>query len=113
MLGIHKIGPLRANLEPVDWKKAGRTWAEKDRSVVWNSADLCTNLTSVLARRLMDGQKAGCENLPLDSTASASLAAISAFLAGQVDDNRIVGKPRSSGNMRPRRSSPCHVPTLC
>jgi len=39
-----KIGPLRANLEPTDWKRFHPTWAEKDRSVVWNSDDRQTLL---------------------------------------------------------------------
>lgn len=84
-----KIGPLRANLEPVDWKKRCRAWAEKDRSVVWNAADLATNLASVLARRMMDGARAGCERLPLTSSYTAPLDAIAAFIAGDLDDQRI------------------------
>lgn len=84
-----KIGPLRANLEPVDWRKRCRAWAEKDRSVVWNAADLAANLVSVLARRMMDGARAGCERLPLTSRYTAPLDAIAAFLAGDLDDQRI------------------------
>lgn len=84
-----KIGPLRANLEPVDWQKRCRAWAEKERSVVWNAADLATNLASVLARRMMDGARAGCERLPLESRHAAPLDAIAAFLAGDIDDQRI------------------------
>lgn len=84
-----KIGPLRVHLEPVDWRRACRAWAEKDRSVVWTPADLATNLCAVLTRRLMDAHKAGCGTLPLASTSPASLAAISAFLAGDTDDRKI------------------------
>lgn len=92
------IGPLRANLEPVSsWydtvaRRTKAKWAEKDRAVVWNAADLSTNLAAVLARRVMDGERKGCENLPLaaawDSLA-ASPAAIAAFLRGELDDRRI------------------------
>lgn len=84
-----KIGPLRANLEPVDWKKRCRVWAEKDRSVVWNAGDLATNLANVLQRRLMDGQRTGCTVLPLASHAMASLDTIAAFLDGDLDDQRV------------------------
>jgi CRISPR-associated protein Csx17 len=89
-----KIGPLRANLEPVVvWPdKSGALaakWAEKDRAVVWNSANLSVNLTRVLARRMMDGDKQGCENLPLASGTFVSLSTVSQFLAGQLDDRRI------------------------
>lgn len=84
-----RIGPLRTNLETADWKKRCRAWAEKDRSVVWNAADLAANLVSVLARRMMDGARAGCERLPLTSRYTAPLDAIAAFLAGDLDDQRI------------------------
>lgn len=85
-----KVGPLRANFEPVEWeKKRCRAWAEKDRAVVWNAADLPTNLVAVLARRIMDGDREGCENLPLASPASAPLSAIAEFIAGDMDDRWI------------------------
>lgn len=84
-----KIGPLRANLEPVAWMKRCRAWAEKDRSVVWNAADLAANLVSVLARRMMDGTRAGCERLPLASRYTAPFDTIAAFIAGNLDDEYI------------------------
>jgi len=84
-----KIGPLRANLEPVDWEKRRPAWAEKGRCVVWNAADLATNLANVLQRRLMDGRRVGCEYLPLSSPFTASLDTVAAFLAGEMDDQRI------------------------
>ncbi|GIK15616.1 MAG: hypothetical protein BroJett003_05800 [Planctomycetota bacterium] len=84
-----KIGPLRTNLEPVDWQKRCRAWAEKERCVVWNAADLATNLANVLQRRMMDGERAGCQRLPLDSPFSVPLDVIAAFIAGELDDARI------------------------
>ncbi|MEP0848059.1 MAG: type I-U CRISPR-associated protein Csx17 [Phycisphaerae bacterium] len=84
-----KIGPLRANLEPVHWQKRCRAWAEKERSVVWTAADLATNLANVLQRRMMDGARAGCERLPLASRHAAPLGDIAAFIAGELDDQRI------------------------
>jgi CRISPR-associated protein Csx17 len=84
-----KIGPLRANLEPVDWKKRCSAWAEKDRSVVWNAADPVTNLANVLERRVMDGSRAGCERLPNASRSPVPLNCIAAFLHGELDDRRI------------------------
>jgi CRISPR-associated protein Csx17 len=89
-----KIGPLRCNLEPVegrrgkdgalDWK-----WAEKERAVVWNSASLPANLAAVLRRRFMDGERNGCTGLPLSAPNFASISAISRFLAGELDPQRI------------------------
>lgn len=91
--GIHdadrRVGPLRGNLEPVDWQKRCRAWAEKDRCVVWNTADLSTNLANILQRRTMDGAGAGCECLPLTSRYAAPRDAIAAFIAGDLDDQRI------------------------
>lgn len=84
-----KIGPLRANLEAVDWNKRCRAWAERERAVVWNAGDVATNLAYVLQRRLMDGQRAGCTTLPLASYAVAALETIAAFLDGDLDEQRI------------------------
>lgn len=90
----HKIGPLRANLEPINvgTGRAGRLgaqWAEKDRAVVWNSANLLINLAQVLSRRMMDGERKSCEFLPLASKNFVSLRSVSRFLAGELDDRRI------------------------
>lgn len=85
-----KVGPLRCDLEPVDPRSRFHTWAEKDRAVVWNAADLATNLANVLQRRLMDAERAGCERLPLRSNFDAPLSAVAAFSAcDDLDDDRI------------------------
>jgi CRISPR-associated protein Csx17 len=81
-----KVGPLRANLEPFEWSRGKRAdWATKDRRVVWNSANLATNLASVLARRLMDATRLGCARLPLESRYTAPLDAVAAFLDNDGD----------------------------
>lgn len=91
----HKIGSLRTNLEPVrEWydseeQRRKAKWADKDRAVVWNAADLPTNLVATLTRRMMNGARAGCENLPLGSPAAAPLSDIARFIAGDVDDRKI------------------------
>jgi CRISPR-associated protein Csx17 len=90
-----KIGSLRPNLEPVRvWHESGEgrqqaAWAEKDRAVVWNTADLSTNLAAVLVRRMMDGDREGCADLPLWSAATAPLSSIAKFIARETDDRRI------------------------
>lgn len=101
-----KIGPLRAYLEPLDWQHHCRKWAEKGRSVVWNSADLATNMAAVLSRRLMDAQKAGCESLPIHSNSPASLAAIAAFLAGNTDNRKIEDLLWGLNLVQPQRLNP-------
>ena len=85
------VGSLRTNLEPI---KLGRRkdgilyagWAEKDRSVVWNSSDLATNLVAVLARRILNAQRTNDSNLPLWSAYTTSLDDIAAFTASETDD---------------------------
>jgi CRISPR-associated protein Csx17 len=84
-----RIGPLRANLEPVCREERCVKWAEKDRAVVWNAADLAINLAHVLERRVLDGQRAMCTALPLASDSAVSLDTIAAFLDGELDDQRI------------------------
>jgi CRISPR-associated protein Csx17 len=90
----HKIGPLRTNLEPVGMAgikqgSTSATWEESTKSAVWNSTNLVRNLSAVLERRLMEAEREGCNQLPLVSRRDASLQAISAFIAGEVDDRRI------------------------
>jgi CRISPR-associated protein Csx17 len=89
-----KIGSLRSNLESVVvWRgdKGGLAskWAEKDRAVVWNSANLSANLAAVLRRRLMDGERKGCTKLPLAAANFASPDVVSRFLARELDEQRI------------------------
>jgi len=81
-----KLGPLRVNLEPFDWTHGKRAdWVAKEPRVVWNSSDLPTNLAAVLARRIMDSTRQGCDRLPLESRYTAPLNAIAAFLGNDVD----------------------------
>lgn len=89
-----KIGSLRSNLEPVrDWRNdsgaLSAKWVAEDRAVAWTSADLSTNLTAVLRRRLLDGEKKGCTRLPLAAPSFVSLHTVSSFLDGELDDQRI------------------------
>ena len=90
----HKIGALRANLEPVKTVEKGKRiiripWSEGGREVVWNSSSLIGNLAAVLERRLIDGERAGCDRLPLACRRTASRNAIAAFIAGEIDDRRV------------------------
>jgi CRISPR-associated protein Csx17 len=108
-----KIGPLRCNLEPVTvWHGKNEAlawkWAEKGRAVVWNSADLSANLAAILRRRLMDAGRNGCANLPLAATNFASLDAISRFLAGELDPQRI---ENLLWGLMSVRQSPCMLST--
>jgi CRISPR-associated protein Csx17 len=87
--GVGKTAPLRANLEPVTVQRDHVAWAEKDRTVVWNAADLSTNLAALLSRRVLDGLRAGSESRPLASTRHISLGTVADFLAGELDEERV------------------------
>lgn len=93
MAGLHdrvnKLDAIRSNIEPVVWQKGRWAWQESGPHVAWNSADLTTNMAAVLARRMMDGARAGCVGLPLDFKRGVSLDAIASFIAAEVDDRRI------------------------
>ncbi len=86
-----EVGALRTNLEAVSPARWGWTWAgPQDRyATVWAGGNLPRNLQAVLERRLMDAMRFGLEGLPLESRFSASADDIAAFLAGQVDDERL------------------------
>jgi CRISPR-associated protein Csx17 len=83
-----KIGPFRANLEPVDWKDRWK-WSGDKHGVVWNAADLSANLTNVLQRRTMDALRFGNEFLPLASKCTVPLEIVAAYLEGDLDEHRI------------------------
>ena len=83
-----RLGGIRSNLEPVD-ERPYLKWSEGTRAVVWNSADLSTNMLNVLARRIMDGSRAGLKSLPIDSPRMTPKNAIASFIAGDVDDVKI------------------------
>ncbi len=85
----NSIPPVRSNIEPVVFENGRWKWQEAGPHVVWKGLDLAKNMAAVLARRLMDGDRAGCDHLPLHFHRSVSLDAVSAFIAGDVDDQRI------------------------
>ncbi len=85
------VGALRTNVEVAARNKWGWEWAKPEErySTVWAGDDLVRNLEAVLERRLMDAVRFGLEGLPLESHFSASAEDITAFIAGQVDDERL------------------------
>lgn len=93
LAGIHAsendVGSIRCNLEPAVFERGRWNWGESGPSVVWNRADLSTNMIAVLARRLMDGARAGTKVLPFDFRWPLAPNVIAAFIAGDVDDSRI------------------------
>jgi CRISPR-associated protein Csx17 len=84
-----KVPPLRAYLEPVERGKKGWAWADQARAVVWSAGPLSRNLGAILARRILDAERAENKVFPLSSRLPISLTDVSRFLAGQVDDRRL------------------------
>jgi CRISPR-associated protein Csx17 len=85
-----KTGPIRRYMEPVEWEQGAWRWSERGTHVVWSGGDIARNLGAILVRRLMDADKAGETPLPLDSLFPASLADVTAFAYGQIDDQKLL-----------------------
>ena len=88
--GQREVGPMRENLEPVATQPRVE-WKDGSVSYVWTAGDPLTNILSVLQRRCLEGRMQGLgEHPPLDSTYSARLSDVVAFLNGEVDIQRVV-----------------------
>ena len=85
-----RVGTLRGNLEPIAETKHSVIWAERDPGVVWRGGSVADNLAAVLRRRLIDATRVGGGRSPVaNAKTSAGLMAVSAFLAGDLDDNKL------------------------
>ncbi len=90
--GEAPIGPLRANMVPLDQSKGWPTFDTRsmdDPTVVWAGHDLCTKLSACLTRRCLDALRAGPGALPLSGTRPARLDDIAAFVWGDVHEEKI------------------------
>lgn len=82
-----KVGPLRANLTPVDPLKPWQ-WARHGSQQHWIGGTFAQRLANVLRRRLLDEGRLG-SSAPGKDGLRASLGEIAAFIDGRVDDSRI------------------------
>jgi CRISPR-associated protein Csx17 len=81
------IGPLRQNLEPVEYSSGRWTWADQTGpAVVWGDAPLPVNLARILERRCVDARRLGVTPLPLAGGCPVGLGDIDLFLHGAVDE---------------------------
>lgn len=80
-----KVGPLRANLSPVDLSRTLR-WADHGRQVAWRGSSLAERLSGVLAQRMMDAGRLDCPYNPVAGSLPLALGDVVAFLEGAVDD---------------------------
>ena len=89
--------PFRRHLAPLALAKGRDVWAdttEAEALAVWTGRDLVRDLTSVLARRLIEAHRHefvynDSSELPLRGWRTAPLAAVMAFLGDRTDDERI------------------------
>lgn len=82
------VGPLRANLVPIDPRKPHR-FASGPGQVAWEGNSLAARLGAVLRRRLIDAERLTCAKLPLAGAIALSAEDVSAFLEGRTDDRLV------------------------
>jgi CRISPR-associated protein Csx17 len=89
--GGNTIGPLRGNMEPVEFHvgKGAWQWTERNPSVVWSSGPIWHNLAKVLERRLLDAERSGSLGVPLEALRTVGLEDVARFVRGEVDFRRI------------------------
>ncbi len=85
-----KIGPLRANLEPVTVVKDFAEWEENSKQVVPVSNDVYRTLISILERRIIEALKHELEFIPIAGTLHCSAHEIKLFLDGRLDGEKIL-----------------------
>lgn len=84
------IGPIRVQMEPVEYQGRGRIrWSKSKRPVCWGTGDLSGNLSQVLQRRVLEGQRGSSEHVPLGGKVSVGLADVYHFLKGSVDEKKV------------------------
>lgn len=82
------VGPIRANLAPVDPAKPWR-WDSGRGQVAWHGNSLTARLTSVLSRRMMDAQRTNAERNPLWGAISLSSEDMCALIDGGIDESLV------------------------
>jgi CRISPR-associated protein Csx17 len=83
-----KVGPLRANLSPIDPQR-NANWAGGSGQRAWAGSDLCGRLAGVLRRRIMDAERLGCERNPLWAELTVAAGDAATLIHGPVDEDMI------------------------
>ena len=89
IIGEKNQHSIRENLESVEVKGRNFVWSKGSTSAIWSAGDLAENLSNVLHRRSIDARSGGLSHPPLRAKRFASLYAVSAFLNGETDDERL------------------------
>jgi len=82
------VGPIRANLAPVDPTKPWR-WGSGLGQVAWQGNSLTSRLTSVLSRRMMDAQRTNAERNSLRGAITLSPEDACALIDGGIDESLV------------------------
>ncbi|MFN8188291.1 MAG: type I-U CRISPR-associated protein Csx17 [Gaiellales bacterium] len=80
-----KVGPLRANVSPVDPSRTFQ-WADGRRQVAWRGSSLAERLAGALARRILDAGRLDCPYNPVAGSLPLALDDVATFLEGNVDE---------------------------
>jgi CRISPR-associated protein Csx17 len=83
-----EVGPLRANLSPVDPHQPW-LWDKGKGQVAYAGVSVTERLTHVMARRMMDASRGGKGSLPLFGALRLSCADVMPLLYGRVDDVKL------------------------
>lgn len=110
--------PLRCHLEPVEpggnAEQPFFQWSKNPgNDVVWHEGDPIDALNAVFARRLVRAEQAGAaRNLPDSSRVPVSLDDVSAFIAGETDDELLAALVRGLSLLDWSKVKPEHRPPL-
>lgn len=80
-----EVGPLGANLAPVDPRKPW-AWAQHGDQTAWVGGSLAARMASVLRRRMLDAERFLCNANPLWGNLRVTPEDIVAFIEGGVDE---------------------------
>jgi CRISPR-associated protein Csx17 len=83
--GDGKVGPLRANLSPIDPVRTNQ-WSDSSTQTAWRGNSLAARLAEVLARRMMDAERLGSGNNPVSGALRLNPHDIAAFIGGEVNE---------------------------
>lgn len=83
--GDGKVGPLRANLSPID-PVGTNQWSDSSTQVAWRGNSLASRIAEVLARRMMDAERLGAANNPVWGALRLAPSDIATFIEGEIDE---------------------------
>ena len=86
--GAGGVGPLRANMSPVDPKRPW-TWATGKGQRAWVGSDVVERLGGALARRMRDAGREGGRELPLRARLALHSSDAMALVLGATDDRAL------------------------